>query len=93
MKTLVWTRVDRCVFDDSENALVRTGQQQIKQVLVPILFEKCHETVLNWREQYFRRIFFNFAMSMIAICDSHDNDIFCISIRINWAPSPKQLEM
>ena len=61
--------------------------------LVPILFAKCHETVVNWREQYFRRIFFNFATSMIAIFDSHDYNIFCVSIRIHWAPYPKQLKM
>ena len=76
MKTLVWTRIVRCVFDDKENALVWTRQQQIKQVLVTILFAKCHETVVNWREQYFRKIFINSAMSMIAICDSHDYNIF-----------------
>ena len=32
-------------------------------------------TVVNWREQYFRKIFINSAMSMIAICDSHDYNI------------------
>ena len=93
MKTVAWTRINRCLFDDNENALVWIGQQQIKQVLVPILSAKCHETVVNWREQYFRRIFFNFAMSMIAICDSHDYNIFCISTRTHWAPYPKQLKM
>ena len=30
IKTVVWTRIVRCVFDDKENALVWTGQQQIK---------------------------------------------------------------
>ena len=93
MKTVLWTRIDRCVFGENENALVWTGQQQIKRVLVPILFAKCHKTVVNWREKYFRKFFLNFAMSMIAICDSHDYKMFCISIRIHWAPYPKQLKM